>query len=139
MNQSRTSNNRGSINRRGSRVDSDSVSNASHGSFTKKSRKETRRRRLVTRKDKKKEIVYKAIPIPKSEQELKELAEDEVFFEKTKDFRSHLRVKEMIKDRKERVIQAKLGTTDHDPLYPIEIMNEAIIPVNIEKLTKIPF
>lgn len=46
----------------------------------------------------------------------------------------------MIKDRKERVIQAKIGTADHDPLYTIELIQEAsIIPVNIDKLTKIPF
>lgn len=49
-----------------------------------------------------------------------------------------LRVKEMIKDRKERVIQAKTGLSERDPLYPIEYF-EATNPINVEKLAKIPF
>ena len=36
------------------------------------------------------------------------------------------------------MIQAKMGSADHDPLYPIEY-NEASQPVNVEKLNKIPF
>ena len=67
------------------------------------------------------------------------MVEDEAFYEKTKDFRLQLRVKEMIKDRKERVIQAKIGLSKRDPLYPIEYNTEATQPVNVEKLSKIPF
>ena len=66
------------------------------------------------------------------------MAKDEEFFQKTKDFRAQLRVKEMIKERKDTLIQAKIGTGNHDPLYPIEY-NEASNVVNIEKLSKIPF
>ena len=45
----------------------------------------------------------------------------------------------MINERKNTLIQAKMGTGDHDPLYPIEYNEAASQPVNIEKLNKIPF
>ena len=40
------------------------------------------------------------IPIPKTEKEIKQIADDELFFAKTKDFRAQLRVRDMIKERK---------------------------------------
>ena len=66
------------------------------------------------------------------------MLKDEEFFQKTKDFRAQLRVKEMIKERKDTMIQAKIGKGHNDPLYPIEY-NEASQPFNVEKLNKIPF
>ena len=92
---------------------------------------------MVSQK-KKKEVVYRPIPIPKTEEELEEMVKDEEFFQKTKDFRAQLRVKEMIKVRKDTMIQAKIGKGHNDPLYPIEY-NEASQPFNVEKLSKIPF
>ena len=83
-------------------------------------------------------MVYRPIPIPKTEEELEEMVKDEEFFQKTKDFRAQLRVKEMIKERKDTMIQAKIGKGHNDPLYPIEY-NEASQPFNVEKLNKIPF
>ena len=74
---------------------------------------------------KKEVFVHRPIPIPKTEEEVAEMTKDEEFYEKTKDFRTQLRVRAMIKDRQDRVIQAKLGSTDYDPLYPIELHSEA--------------
>ena len=110
-----------------SRLGSDSDSNGSRASVSKIQKSNSRRKRLTSHKQlaKKEVFVHRPIPIPKSEEELAEMTKDEEFYEKTKDFRAQLRVRAMIKDRQDRVMQAKLGTTDHDPLYPIEFNSEA--------------
>ena len=71
---------------------------------------------------------------------MKELEADEAFYEKTKDFRAQLRVKEMIKSRKESLLakQKGVGVTEHDPLYVVEQSTEYFKPLNIDKLVKIP-
>jgi len=57
------------------------------------------------------------IPIPKTEKEIEQIAEDEAFFAKTKDFRAQLRVRDMIKERKESLLIKRVGVKDHDPFY----------------------
>ena len=77
--------------------------------------------------------------LPKTEEELLQMKEDELFYEKTKDFRTQLRVKEMIRSRKESIIAKQVGNKDLDPMYPIETTNDLPIkPVNIDRLSKIP-
>lgn len=75
-------------------------SDGSNVSITKRKRKLSKQNggsRVYSPKGKKVVIMQpKPIPIPKTEAELKEIAEYEAFYAKTKDFRAQLQVKQLI-------------------------------------------
>jgi hypothetical protein len=79
------------------------------------------------------------IPIPKTEAELKTIEADEIFFQKTKPFRTQIHVKDLIQVRRATVLASKMGVSDFDPLYKIESTADMIVKhVNVDNLVPIP-
>ena len=68
-------------------------------------------------------------------EEMQEKTSYEAFCEGTKDMRASLKVKEMINDRKRKLLEDRLNRIDdNDPMYTIEnTLDMAVKPVNVEK------
>ena len=64
------------------------------------------------------------IPIPMTEEELKEEKDRITFDEEIKDIRQHLKIKEVIKMRKQLIIQQKMEEAELDKSKKVEINHE---------------
>ena len=64
------------------------------------------------------------IPIPKTEEELLEEVDKNTFDEEVKDIRQHLKIKEVIKMRKQSLIRQKMEEAELDKSKKVEINHE---------------
>ena len=81
------------------------------------------------------------MPIPKTEAELKEIADYATFYEKTKEFRVQLQVKQMINERKvkQKALMMEKGNTNQDPLYQVESTQDIKVKkLDPEKFNDLP-